>query len=98
MEVPNSKRTFRHRFRGGVRAEVVLDLEEHRARNPFFKCTWEGKPTRRILDEYKRWTLMIESTVANELNQKLMHVFMLGNGKYETWVFVPGQAPKRVWS
>ena len=89
-------RTFRHRFRGGVRAEVVVDLEEHRTENPSFVCTWEGKPTRRILEEYKRWTLMIEGTIANEINRTLMHVFMLWDGKYETWLFVPGEAPKRL--
>jgi hypothetical protein len=96
MSTTDNKCVVRHRLRGGVRAEVVVDLEEHRSGNPSFERTWEGKPTRRILKEYKRWTLMIERTIANEINRTLMHVFMLGNGKYETWLFVPGEAPKRL--
>lgn len=95
---PSNKRVFRHRFRGGVRAGVVVNLDKYRAGNPSLKCTWEGKPTQRILGEYKRWTLLIESSIANELGKKLMHTFLLGKERFEIWVFAPGEAPKLVSS
>ena len=77
MFTANDKRVFWHRFRGGVRAEVVVDPKSIDQETLRSNPSGRGSQPQRILKECKRWTLMMESTIANETSRTLMHVFML---------------------
>jgi hypothetical protein len=42
--------TYKHKFRGGVKATAMISMD------PFsFRVEWQGRPTRKVFPEYCRW-------------------------------------------
>ena len=94
----SSLRVFRHRFRGGIAARLVIDLQKLRNREEnYVRCEWSGgRPTKRIVAEYRRWSLSVWRRISDETGQKIMEALQTKPRRWEMWVFRPNEAPKKI--
>jgi hypothetical protein len=90
------KRTFQHKFKGGVTATMVMDTEIPKESAQAFSCEWSGQPKKEDLPEYMGWVQSINEQIAAETGQKRMHVFQLPGGIIEPWIYEPHQPARKL--
>ena len=86
---------FAHRFKSGALCEVEIDLEAVRANSftPHFR--WRG--TTHKAQEFICWARDVFRIVANRAGVPVMWCFVhRGSGATETWLFKPGEKPRRI--
>ena len=86
---------FTHRFKSGALCEIEIDLEAVRANSftPHFR--WRG--TTHKAHEFVFWARDVFRIVANRAGVPVMWCFVhRGNGATETWIFEPGEKPRRI--
>jgi hypothetical protein len=90
------KRTFQHRFGGGVTCELTIDSENLTAgKTHIVACVWSGSgPKLRHVAEYKRWMHSINETVAAETGLPIAHCFLEPNGSVEMWIYSQAKQPR----
>jgi hypothetical protein len=86
---------FTHRFRSGAWCEIEIDVEAVRDNSftPHFR--WRG--TTHKAHEFICWARDVFRVVANHAGVPVMWCFVhRGSGATETWLFKPGEKPRRV--
>ena len=86
---------FAHRFKSGALCEVEIDLEAVRANSftPHFR--WRG--TTHKAQEFICWARDVFRIAANRAGVPILWCFVhRGNGATETWIFEPGERPRRI--
>ena len=86
---------FTHRFKSGALCEVEIDLEAVRDNSftPHFR--WRG--TTHKAHEFICWARDVFGIVANRAGVPVLWCFVhRGNGATETWIFEPGERPRRI--
>ena len=85
---------FRHRFGSGSLCTIAIDLEK--VRNGSFqpRFMWNGRAHKPR--EFIDWATEIFQIVAARTGVPFVYVFSLDSGRTETWVFSPGQKPRRI--
>jgi hypothetical protein len=86
--------TFRHRFRSGSLCKVAIDLEAVRANTfrPHFH--WNGRTHK--AREFIGWVRSVFATVCERAQVPVLWCFVHRSGVSETWVFAPGEKPRRI--
>jgi hypothetical protein len=86
---------FAHRFKSGALCEFEIDLEAVRDNSftPHFR--WNGRKHK--VREFISWVLSAFATVADRAGVPVIWCFVhQGNGATETWLFEPGEKPRRI--
>ena len=93
-EVPHGSLTFAHRFQSGALCTISIDLEK--VRNGTFRPNfiWNGR--RHRPRELIAWVTEIFQVVAARTGIPFMYVFSRDSGRTETWIFSPGERPRRI--
>jgi hypothetical protein len=93
-EVPHGSLTFAHRFKSGALCTISIDLEK--VRNGTFRPNfiWNGR--RHRPRELIAWVTEIFQVVAVRTGVPFMYVFSGDSGRTETWIFSPGEKPRRI--
>ena len=86
---------FAHRFKSGALCEVEIDLEAVRD-NTFTPCfRWNGRKHK--VREFISWVLSVFGIVADRKGVPVLWCFVhRGNGATQTWLFEPGERPRRI--
>ena len=91
------KRTFQHRFKGGITATMTVDDNYTPGTTHILAIEWSRKPKARIIPEYMRWCHSINELIATEVGTKIMHVFQLPK-ETQAWVYEPNRPAQRVFA
>ena len=86
---------FAHRFKSGALCEVEIDLEavHDNSFTPHFR--WNGRKHK--AREFISWVLSVFATVADRTEVPVIWCFVhRGNGAIESWIFEPGEKPRRI--
>jgi hypothetical protein len=86
--------SFVRRFRSGARRSIAVDLEQIRnhAFTPNF--VWSGRSCKRR--ELVQWIVGVFQVVSTRAGVPVGYCFPWKNGETETWLFEPGQRPRRL--
>jgi hypothetical protein len=86
-----------HRFTRSLSCEVeVADQPPPQGTNHILAIVWDGQRKAKHHPEYLRWMHFIHSDCANRWNKKFMQAVQLPDQSWQFWVYVPGQAPRRL--
>lgn len=85
---------FAHRFKSGALCEVEIDLEAIRDNTlaPHFR--WNGRTHK--AREFIGWVRSVFATVCERTQVPVLWCFVHRSGVSETWVFAPGEKPRRI--
>ena len=86
--------TFRHRFGSGSLCEVTIDLEAVRANTFRPHFCWNGRTHK--AREFIGWVRSVFATVCERAQVPVLWCFVHRSGVSETWVFAPGEKPRRI--
>jgi hypothetical protein len=91
--------TFVHRFSRSLSATMIIsnDPPVH-GESCVQNVEWTGHRKMKHLPEYVRWSHEIYRYLANHWNLRLMQAFEMSPGRWEFWIYDPGEAPKRLQS
>ena len=92
-------RTFKCDFGNGVSCQIeVPDVAPQKGTSHIEKVEWIGKVTPSVVRPYIRWMNSVNKLLCDEWGLSLMHIFQTSPRwtEWETWVYAPGKAPRRV--
>jgi hypothetical protein len=89
------KRTFQHRFRGGVVATMTVDPAFTPGAVHVVCCEWSRRPKPRVIPEYVRWVHTINELIATETGKKILHIFTFPGNRFEAWVYEPNKPAQK---
>lgn len=89
-------KTFKCNFGRGVVCEYQAPETAPKQGEFTPRFEWTGKPTPRLLRPYIAWVNSVNKTLCDEWGISLIHVFLTGPNRQETWVYTPGRPPKKI--
>jgi hypothetical protein len=85
---------FRHRFQAGSLCELEIDLDAVRDNSLVPHFRWSG--TKHRPRELITWISAVWTEVARRTGVPVVWCFVHSNKSTETWLFKPGQKPRRI--
>ena len=86
---------FVNRFKSGAPCEVEIDLEAVRDNSFTPRFRWKGRKHK--VREFISWVLSVFGIVADRTGVPVLWCFVhRGNGATQTWLFEPGERPRRI--
>jgi hypothetical protein len=86
-------RTFMHDFGGGIRCQVSIDINHPHGSKDFM---WDGKPTRAVIPEYRKWMHTVNQKIADGIEGKVLWILHSGKRRWEYWSYTPGMRRPRL--
>jgi hypothetical protein len=86
---------FHRDFGRGVSCTVqVADTPPTDQSSPVRETHWTWKAGPQHLRAHIGWMNSVNKEMADQWGVRLMHVFLVGNGRIKPWVYEPGEPPK----
>jgi hypothetical protein len=85
---------FERRFRNGALCRLKVDLAEVRTNTFRPHFVWSGRACKRR--ELVQWIVGVFQVVSTRTGVSMGYCFPWKNGESETWLFDPGQRPRRL--
>jgi hypothetical protein len=99
MQINNKPdaRIFHHRFAGGAKGTMLVNLDAICAQEGLFHRFGEGPSIRNEeREEFRDWVCHVASIVSAAAKITLSYYFRWSREPIEFWVFIPNQTPRLV--
>lgn len=90
------KRTFQHKFKGGVTATMTVDDQFAPGSSHIRSIEWSATPKQNIIPEYMRWVHSVNEFMATKIGGRILHVFQLPGDRFESWAYEPNKPAKKI--